>query len=138
MTGLRIRIDIPDRLRRFASRLPNLGEDVITVAAETVREQTVHRFSTKRPPDGGTWKPSPNSMQDTGNLMDNIRRIVHGTTARVGPTVVYGPIHQFGGTINTRRASGIVIPARPYLGVNSRDSREIEKRVAGVVRALLR
>lgn len=124
----------------------------MTIAAETVREQTIRRFRTKRSPDGKAWKPSPNGMQDTGRLM-NIHRIVRGLTARIGPTVIYGAIHQFGGTIKPRRASRLVfvgqngslvfakevkIPARPYLGVNERNRQEIENRITNLVRALIR
>ena len=61
----------------------------------------------------------PGLMVQSGDLIGSIettRAKVSKTYAEVdvGPTMIYGRIHEYGGVIKTSRAI-IVIPARPYL-----------------------
>lgn len=91
----------------------------------------------------------------TGNLRGSIDRDVDragmGSRARIGTNVVYGAIHEFGGTITAKNASGylrfptrdggwasvkqVKMPARPYLRPAVMDR---QQEIEGVFAAQLR
>lgn len=111
---------------------------------------TRHRFETETAPSGEPWKPSHRAIEesgqtltDTGRLRASITRFVRRDEVQVGTNVVYAAIHQFGGktpprTIRPRRKKALFwpgaahpvasvrhpgsnVPARPFLGLSSRD-----------------
>lgn len=64
-------------------------------------------------------------------MRSTLRYQINGNTLLFGTNVVYGAIHQFGGTIKPvrgnalnvggRLAKQVVIPARPWLGISAQD-----------------
>jgi phage virion morphogenesis protein len=111
---------------------------------------TQRRFDTGTAPDGNPWPPSlrarlglgrtlvDKGMQ--GGLMGSVGYEADATGLRVGTNLVYGAIHQLGGTIRAKTAKGlrfrigdrwatkqsVTIPARPFLGLSDEDETEIE------------
>lgn len=59
----------------------------------------------------------------TGNLRRSIVGEVRKNIVAVGTNVVYGPIHEFGGTIN-RGSSTITMPKRPFITPAFTDNEE--------------
>jgi phage virion morphogenesis protein len=121
------------------------------IGAEMV-SQTQKRFDTQKDPAGNTWKELAQKTQDyyreqglgggsllvqSGYLRDSITsRVSNSWSVMVGATMVYAAIHQWGGEIVPKTAAALFvpgygklkkvnIPARPYLGVSSRDAADI-------------
>jgi phage gpG-like protein len=78
----------------------------------------------------------------SGGLMGSITMRAGANQVEVGTNKIYGPIHQFGGTIVPRKAKAlafrmgggnspltfaqkVTIPARPFLGISAGDEVEI-------------
>ena len=105
------------------------------------------RFRNQLDPDGRRWVPSMRARtQGNGRtLVDKarlLRSITHNATndgGEWGTNVVYAAIHQFGGVIKARgralrfaipgvgfvTTKRVTMPARPFLGVNAQDGREM-------------
>jgi phage virion morphogenesis protein len=86
-------------------------------------------------------------LQGQGDLLDSIQSVATAASAEVGSNLVYAAIHQFGGTtkpheIRPKRKKALAfgggffarvqhpgseIPARPYLGLDEDDRRDIEE-----------
>lgn len=110
-------------------------EDLANNIGQILRDGTQARIAEeKRAPDGAAWAPwSPrhartrearHSLLVQDNFLQvSIDNYTTGTTVRVGTNLVYGAIHQFGGTITNGfgRGISITIPARPYLGLSDGD-----------------
>lgn len=104
------------------------------------------RFETSRAPDGMPWKPSQRvlayrgktplkTLVDSARLKGSIMHQVDGDTVEVGTNVAYAAAHQFGATIQQAGAHAvplvlpegaaggrvIVLPARPFLGIEEGD-----------------
>lgn len=113
-----------------------------SIAAEGV-DQTLDRFTTKRAPNGQTWKPSSNPTGSTlvasTGLRDSISvRPPEANAVEWGSNKVYAGVHQHGAVIRPRAASAlrfkigdrwisakkVTIPARPYLGANAENLAE--------------
>ncbi len=164
MPEITIKVDGADAVRKklqeVAGKVANLSP-IMKAIGDRVTEQTNRRFEAGGPaPDGTPWKPpkKPNpkrrgTLRVTDQLRDSIHfQMIGNNAVAIGTNKVYGPIHQFGGTINqgarselfTRNrkdgrfakgtASGrgftfkertINIPARPFLGLNAANSNEI-------------
>lgn len=58
-----------------------------------------------------------------GTLKDSITARVEGDSVKVGTSVIYGAIHQFGGL--TGRGHKVMMPARPFLMLQEEDWTEI-------------
>jgi phage virion morphogenesis protein len=95
--------------------------------------ETNRRFQETVDPDGKAWVPSQRAilengktLVDHGHLRDSITHLVaaDGRGVQVGTNMVYGAIHQFGGQAG--RGRNVRLIARPYLGINDADVREIE------------
>ena len=127
------------RLRAAFARLSEAGADLREPLDEigSMVETTVSRaFETERSPEGQPWPQSirarvqgGQTLSDTGRLRRSITRVVEDRSVMVGTNVLYGRLHQLGGTITAKTSRGlrfrigdqwankksVTIPARPFL-----------------------
>lgn len=108
---------------------------------------TQRRFDQQTGPDGQKWIPSIRArleggvtLQQSGQLKASLAWIAHRDSVEVGTGKIYGAIHQLGGVIHAKNVRNlrfliaghwvtkpsVAIPARPYLGIDQRDQKEIE------------
>lgn len=150
--AIRFRINIEaEELRDELRRLEAAGEDLSAPLDEIggyVTAETQSRFERGHGPDGRAWPPSirvqmhqgGQTLVDTGRLRDSITWRATRRAVTIGSNVVYAAIHQLGGRIRARSAkalkfhipgvgwrttAAVNIPARPFLGINAGDRREI-------------
>jgi len=108
---------------------------------------TEHRFETESDPEGNPWPDSLRKTVEGGRTLTETARLVSSLTheasessVAVGTNVVYGAIHQTGGTIRAKTARGlrfrgagggwvtrqsVTIPRRAFLGLDREDEAEI-------------
>ena len=107
---------------------------------------TQQRFDRGRGPDGNPWPASIRALTtggktlvDTARLLGSLTHNATNTMVEVGTNVIYAAIHQFGGTIKPVSSSAlrfkignrwvtkskVEIPARPFLGIDDDDRKEI-------------
>lgn len=115
---------------------------------------TQDRFEEQRAPDGTAWAPlspaylpwkrGPGILRASGmrgGLQGSLTMEADDRSVVIGSNKVYAAVHQFGATIRPVRArrllfqtargrvwgsaSEVTIPARPYLGLSSRDEQTI-------------
>lgn len=107
-----------------------------------LESSTLQRFEDERGPDGKRWKPSHRARTQGGQTLTDSARLKTSITHRatrdqveVGTNVIYAGIHQLGGTIRAkggrlkfnipglgfRSPMEVVMPARPFLGVDGDD-----------------
>lgn len=123
--------------------------------ADYGRAATLERFEDERGPDGAGWKPSHRAMADggktlhaSGDLKNRIGAYSGKDFAEWGSPLFYAVIHQEGATIRAksasflhffipgigfRRPAEVVIPARPFLGINAEDDDEIDAIIRGYI-----
>lgn len=106
------------------------------------------RFSEQKSPEGKAWKAlSPKYQARKHKNKDKIlqlRSTLRNTLAynfddkgvEFGSARVYARIHQFGGKKKQGRGSGI--PARPWLGVNSKNNQQLELKAKDILQQQLR
>ncbi|MFA6966073.1 phage virion morphogenesis protein [Bosea sp. (in: a-proteobacteria)] len=136
-----------DRATRKPDLLKNLGEALL----DTTRK----RFDSQKDPKGTAWTPlrpltiairgnDAPILTVSGNLKGSLNYEVVGDTLRIGPSAIYGPVHQFGATIkakhgvltiplgkakntgkfgDTLQVRSVTIPARPFVGYGPEDER---------------
>ncbi len=145
-----IRVELTGDDRALLDRLREL-EETDTAAAmaavgQALRTSTLERFDTGKDPEGRAWKTSIRAQQDGGktlvisrDLANSIHVESSAKGVEVGTNKDYAAIHQFGGTIRAKgdgllkfkigdqwiSKKSIKMPARPYLGINEEDMREI-------------
>jgi len=108
-----------------------------------VQEQTRRRIQDeKTSPQGAAWKANRQGtsiLLASGELSRSIDYRAGEDSVQVGTGIVYGRIHQQGGTITPKNAralffrvgnrliqtSKVEMPARPYLGVSADNQTEI-------------
>lgn len=110
-------------------------------------ESTMHRFETETAPDGSRWTPSYRAKVEGGQTLTKSGRLrmsmTHASStdhAEWGTNLIYAGVHQGGGTIRAkgggkltfqipglgfRSVEEVVMPARPFLGLDSDDIEEI-------------
>lgn len=134
---------LADRMSRTSDLLKNIGEALL--------ETTKERFADETDPDGAKWTPlKPVTVAERGSanpilmrsgaLKGSIDYQVEGSTLKVGPSSVYGAVHQFGHTFQVggggkkgkgkKRASGgkgVTVPARPYIGIGKADREAVKE-----------
>jgi phage virion morphogenesis protein len=111
-------------------------------------ESTIHRFETETGPDGQRWTPSLRAKMTGGQTLTDKARLRQSITWRAdrdsaewGTNVIYARTHQEGATIRAkgsgrlgftipglgfRAPHEVVIPARPFLGLDRDDQDEID------------
>lgn len=115
---------IEQRLRTLAAlagQLSPLMEEI----AQSLLASTERRFEDEVAPDGTPWAATQRGgsiLRDQGHLYQSLTTTADGHSASVGSNLVYARIHQLGG--GGIGANGDM-PARPYLGLDSEDEREI-------------
>lgn len=122
--------EVGKHLQRIAERAEHLP-DVLTELGEVLVPSVYARFVAGVAPDGEPWAPlaprtlrrkkGPGILRESLALQDSIHYQVEGDTLHVGTDVVYGAIHQLGGTIKHKGGGKTKMPARPYLGLSAGD-----------------
>jgi len=153
MSGVSISITIADAaVRRAFARLSRMMDNTTPVMSAIGTElvaSTTLRFVTQTDPEGAAWatlnteyakgKRNARILTESGRLRDSITKVASANEVRVGTNVIYGAIHQFGGTIQPKSASHlffrmggnlivadkVTLPARPYLGISADDETAI-------------
>ncbi|MGH7027376.1 phage virion morphogenesis protein [Brevundimonas sp.] len=122
-------------------------------------ESTVHRFETQKGPDGDPWEPSlrakatgGQTLVDSGRLRQSMTWNASRDSAEWGTNLIYAGVHQDGATIAAkgdghlgfvipgigfRSPKEVVIPARPFLGVDADDEDEIDDIVQDYIAEVL-
>lgn len=141
MTGVSFRIDgLEPALGKLAALTRATGDvsPVMDEIGRTVVDHTIGRFDRGISPDGDPWETSQRAKRqsgqtlvDQGHLRDSITHRAGPTEVVVGTSIVYGPIHQFGGRIE--RAGGSRINAHGD-GGRFRSRRSARKQRGGAVR----
>ena len=139
-----------NQVRGALRRLLALGQNpqpALRDVAALGESSTRLRFRLERGPDGQRWKPSlraqlagGRTLTRDGHLAGSISSGYGKDFAEWGVNRLYAAIHQFGGVIRAKSAGALKfaipgggfavvkavrMPARPYLGVNEDDRRDI-------------
>lgn len=125
------------------------GEELLDEIGAYLETIVRLRFEREVGPDGEPWAPTRRGFSilkgSPPRLMSSITRHTSSDRTEVGTNVLYAAIHQFGGTVRPKRARAlvftapdgtrvfalkVVIPARPFLGIDEADESAIEEIVA--------
>lgn len=136
-----------DRLSRIAG---DLHSTLDKIGAQLV-SNTQARFSKGVGPDGVAWKPSlraqlegGQTMLDSGQLVSSIAHLAGRDQVEVGTNKIYAAVHQLGMTIHAKNVKNlkfrigdrwvskpsVTIPARPFIGFDDQDKKDVEAIVA--------
>ncbi|WP_218059261.1 phage virion morphogenesis protein [Gilliamella sp. GillExp13] len=145
MTGVNIEFNIQDALDAMLHIEAAIDDmsGLFEHMGEVLLDIHEARFNAQESPDGIPWQALSPWYQESkpkqkdkiltldGTLRSTLRYQINGNTLLFGTNVVYGAIHQFGGTIKPvrgnalnvggRLAKQVVIPARPWLGISAQD-----------------
>lgn len=149
MTGVRITVEGRDaalaELGRLAARIQH-PRGMYDLIGEALVRSTQQRFEEGRSPNGSPWPPSIRALAEGGQTLVKSARlqtsITHAASdqgVEVGTNVLYAAVHQFGATIRPVSADAlrfqigdrwvttkqVRIPARPFIGLDDDDEREI-------------
>ncbi len=162
MTGVSVRLEGGASINALLSGLVLDAEkrtDLLGELGDTVLTQTALRFVDGVGPDGDAWPVSIRAATQGGQTLLDKRRLsasitkeVSPGTVEVGTNVDYALPNQFGATINARagefltfkigdrwsRKRQVVIPPRPFLGINESDQAEIGETVVAWLDAIVR
>lgn len=153
MTGVVLTIDtlgMREAEKALARLLARLGDlkPLMEIFGAYFTDETRHRFELGETPEGEKWKPSlravlfgGKTLLDRGLLRDSYVHKAGSDQAEIGSGDIRARIHHFGGIIKAtvgalvfRLAGGgfrsvrqVVMPARPALGVNAADEREVQE-----------
>jgi len=145
MAGIGLSIKVDDKIiRRVFAGLEQRGqnlEPLLDHIGASLVTSTQDRFEAERGPDGKKWKPWSTAYAKRRRARDGKAKILtlddylsgsitHNASSdqvEVGSNMVYARIHQEGGQAGRNLAA--TIPARPFLGIDSDDEREIEASV---------
>lgn len=150
MAGAMISVTIDDAaLRGALKRVRGFGPAATKPMSVALVKGTIRRFRESRDPSGVPWarlhplyapiKRGPGILRASGLLMRSINAQHTATTAMAGTNDIRARVHQFGATIVPKtagrlvfrlasgivRARKVVIPARPFLGVDREDEQEM-------------
>lgn len=126
--GVKLTVNL-NALNRVKLKLKQLGKHPVPLEeiGRYLVSETNLRFLTGTDPSGKKWHPIKRHGQilvNHGHLRNSITYNVTSKTAlEIGSNLVYAAIHQLGG--RTGKNHRTVIIARPYLGINNNDQREI-------------
>ncbi|KTE24459.1 MULTISPECIES: phage virion morphogenesis protein [unclassified Sphingopyxis] len=149
MSGTSFRVSIfgDTQAEREMAALVDAGEDLTEfndALGLVLESNTIDRFDRETAPSGARWPKSMRAeveggktLTDTARLKGSIAYESNATEIRVGTNVIYGAIHQLGGTIRAkgggklkfqlpgglgfRSVEQVTIPAREYLGFGAED-----------------
>lgn len=145
MSSIRVEVD-PELLDRLRGLEEADIAGAMAAVGEAIRTSVLERFSREKDPEGRPWKKSIRAQRDGGKTLSVSRDLatsIHIESSakgvEVGTNKEYAAIHQFGGTIRAKGSGllrfqigdqwiskkSIKMPARPYLGINEKDMREI-------------
>lgn len=145
MSSIRVEVD-PELLDRLRGLEEADIAGAMAAVGEAIRTSVLERFSREKDPEGRPWKKSIRAQRDGGKTLSVSRDLatsIHIESSakgvEVGTNKEYAAIHQFGGTIRAKGSGllrfqigdqwiskkSIKMPARPYLGINEEDMREI-------------
>lgn len=140
--------------RRLISKLRSISDidtkGINKAVAESLRTSTLERFREQEEPSGKKWVSSIRASESGGvtlvknaMLRNSIKSQANKSGAAVGTNTIYARTHQFGdkrtirakskkglrfrlnGKWATKKSVEINIPARPFLGINKEDQREV-------------
>lgn len=123
--------------------------DLFSAVGLAMVESTSYRFEQEQGPDGSPWPASlralltgGKTLTDTAFLSGSLTYEANDGGVAIGTNVIYAAIHQLGGVIKAKtpkglhfqsrgtgdwvRTESVTIPARPFLGVDEEDAKEIE------------
>lgn len=133
-------------LERLSKTISDLWSTLDAIGAYLVASAH-RRFERQVGPDGKPWAPSIRAqieggwtLLDSGRLRASLTWLAGRHSVEVGTNVIYAAIHQLGGTIRAKNAPNlrfqiagrwiskpsVVIPARPFLGIDQEDELEID------------
>lgn len=156
MAGLRLEITGKEAALATLSEVIGRADDkrgLFDAIGAALAVSTQQRFETETGPDDVPWRPSlrkqlvgGRTLTDTARLVQSITHEATDSSVAIGTNVVYGAIHQMGGTIRAKTSRGlrfrspgnggwttkreVTMPARPFLGVSRADEGEIEATAA--------
>lgn len=118
--------ELAGRTQNMRSAFEEIGSSLLT--------RTQERFEDEAGPDGSPWPehsfvtlrrrgPGAPKLRDQGHLYASLSYSASQSSAAVGTNRRYARIHQSGGRAG--RGGSAEIPARPYLGINDDDHREM-------------
>ena len=106
------------RMRDLRPVLAEIGAALLT--------SVQRRFEDEQGPSGAPWAPIQRAgaiLRDSGRLFQSLTYAVAATFVEIGTNVIYGRIHQEGGWAG--RGHSVFLEARPYLGLDEPDRREM-------------
>ena len=133
-------------LARLATLVADLTPMMDSIGALLV-SNTQERFMTGIAPDGEKWKPSQRAIDedgqtllDSGQLRASIAHKASRDQVEVGTNKIYAAVHQLGATIRAKNVPflrfkvgdrwvskpSVTIGARPFLGFNATDRKDVE------------
>lgn len=135
-------------LARVRAAAENLAEPMKLISAAMIKH-TRDRFDHEYSPEGVPWEPSRRVIEKGGKTLfehGDLRNALDrdsgadfaqvGVIASAGPAI-YAAIHQNGGIITPRTSKAlktpfgprgsVIIPARPFLGIEERDRTSAEQ-----------
>lgn len=151
MPGARFTVEFDQApIKAALARLATIGgrpEELMVKLGERLVVSTKDRFETNVAPDGTAWQalnPAYAAIRNanpilvqSGALRGSIHFETAGPSVRVGSSMIYAGVHQFGAVIKPKQARALVfhlgaanalvrvksvrIPARPYLGISPED-----------------
>lgn len=153
MAGARVDFDgkaATAGLRGLLAGIENPAPLLAQLGEYTLRT-TRDRFKSQTAPDGTAWQAlvpwyRKEKSQNKNRVLtlrgflrgQLVSQVVNGRSVEVGSNLVYAAAHQFGATIQPKRAKVLVfrghaaksvtIPARPYLGLSEVDKNELVER----------
>jgi phage virion morphogenesis protein len=134
VTGTSLRIDDAD-LKRLPQALDALAReadqahDLMDEIGGALVTSTQQRFQEGAGPDGQRWRPSLRATREggqtlvrRGHLRDSVTHAASGRSVAVGTNIIYGRIHQVGGTIRPRPMPSPCCTARRWGWRSSRSA----------------
>jgi len=157
-----IRVNVDGDMQTLINRLRNMENvdfrGVMRAVGEGLRTSVFERFDRSETPDGHSWRPSIRVRESGGKTLirtAGLRASIHVESGSEGVAVgtndVRAATHQFGdvrtikardgkrlkfkiqGKWKTAKSVTIHVPARPFLGVNEKDEREIKNTLEAAV-----
>jgi len=142
-TALEVRVESPElaalqaRLSVLARNLSDTGPVLEALGAEVESQARRRIADEKTSPNGEPWKPwaeryaktrhgGQSLLQGEGSLLDSIESAVSGDILEVGTRLVYGPLHQFGGT-GDMPPGPREVEAREFLGVSEANEADLNR-----------